>query len=149
MKDNNNKGLAPIMIIVLVAVGVTLLFGFRIISEHFLGTNKVKFEGFPKKENSNISENFSGESREENCQSGEIPKFEAEFTDFEKINAINPIGGIGGGSPGRSYIGVIKGTETPIYSPTDMILENIIYAKRPNDSLTSLTNTNPEGEYGL
>ena len=141
MKDSN-KGLAPIMIIILVAIGVTLLFGFRIVSEHFLGVNPVKFEGLPKNEDS------PAKIVEGNCQGSPVPKFEAEFTDFEKINAINPIGGIGGGSPGRSYIGVIKGVEVPIYSPTDMVLENIIYAKRPIDPLTSLTNTN-QGEYGL
>ena len=138
-----NKGFSSILAIIL--IGVILLFGFRIVSEHFLGINPIKFEGFLKQNsssNNSVTEGYKG-GPEGNCQSGEVAKFEAEFTDFEKINAINPIGGIGGGSPGRSYIGVIKGTETPIYSPTDMILENIIYAKRPNDSLTSLTHTNP------
>ena len=129
-------------IILIIVVGIVLLFGFRIVSEHFLGTNKLKFEGFPKNENSK-------KTAEGNCKSGSIPKFEAEFTDLEKINAINPIGGIGGGSPGRSYIGVKKGVEAPVYSPTDMILENIIYAKRPSDPLTSLSKTSSIGEYGL
>src|SRR3990167_11443378 len=134
------KGFAPPLMI----IGVVVLIFLGLVTQHITGFG-LSQNRFNKPENIS-SESYGGEG---DCKSKEIAKFEAEFTDFEKINAINPIGGIGGGSPGRSYIGVIKGTETPIYSPTDMILENIIYAKRPNDSLTSLTNTNPEGEYGL
>lgn len=146
---SESKGFARLVIIVVFAIA--LLFGFRIISEHFLGINPIKFDGFRKQESTpakNIADIFQGVAREGNCKSGEIPKFEAEFTDLSKINAINPIGGIGGGSPGRSYIGILKGMETPVYSPTDAILENIIFAKRPKDPIKSLTDTG-KGEYGL
>ena len=49
-----------------------------------------------------------------------------KLQELEKINAFAPLGNITGGSPGRSYIGVKEGTETPIFAPADMILENII-----------------------
>lgn len=146
---SRQKGFARLVIIIVIAV--VLLFGFRIVSEHFLGINPIKFEGFKKQEDSpakNVVDIFQGEAREGNCKTEEIPKFEAEFTDLSKINAINPIGGIGGGSPGRSYIGILKGMETPVYSPTDAVLENIIFAKRPKDPIKSLTDTG-KGEYGL
>lgn len=132
------KGFARLIIIVVIAI--TLLFAFRVVSEHFLGVNPS-----PSK---NIAEVFQGGAREGSCKSGEVAKFEAEFTDLDKINAINPIGGIGGGSPGRSYIGVKKGVEVPVYSPTDAVLENIIFAKRPKDPMHSLSDTG-KGEYGL
>lgn len=142
-EDNESKGFARLIIIVVIAV--VLLFGFKIVSEHFLAINSKK-DGSPAK---NITDIFKGGVKEEgNCQSGPVPKFKAEFTDLEKINAINPIGGVGGGSPGRSYIGVKKGVETTLYSPTDMVLENIIYAKRPKDPMHSLSDTG-KGEYGL
>lgn len=142
------EGFARLIIIVVIAIA--LLFAFRVISEHFLGINPIKFEGFKKQESSvgkNTNDFFQG-TGEGNCKKGEIAKFEAEFTDLEKINAINPIGGIGGGSPGRSYIGVKKGMETSVYSPTDAVLENIIFAKRPKDPIHSLTDMG-KGEYGL
>jgi len=126
------RGFAPIVAIVIVAAAL-VIFGFRF----FLGPTKT------------ITQVFKGGANEGNCRSGSIAKFDTEFTDFEKINAINPIGGIGGGSPGRSYIGVVKEVEVPVYSPTDMILENIIFAKRPFDPLTSITKTDSKGEYGL
>lgn len=138
------KGFAHLIIIII--IGVILLLGFRVISEHFLGINPIKSGNSQKQDSSSNSNNpvaqvFQGGLQEGNCQTGEIPKFEAEFTDFEKIEALAPIGTITGGSPGRSYIGVKNGVEVPIYSPTDMVLENIIYAKRPG--------SDKAGEYGL
>lgn len=120
----NQKGFARLVIIIV--IGIAILFGFRVVSDDI----------------------FQGGAKEGNCQSKDVAKFDVEFTDLSKINAINPIGGVGGGSPGRSYIGILKGVEAPIFSPTDAVLENIIYAKRPVDPANSSA-TNPKGEYGL
>src|SRR3989344_9028136 len=89
------RGFTPVLLVVLglFLVAIPLLFGFRIVSERFLGPTKT------------ITQVFKGGANEGNCRSGSIAKFDTEFTDFEKINAINPIGGIGGGSPGRSDFG--------------------------------------------
>lgn len=46
----NQKGFARLIIIVV--IGIVLLFAFRIVSEHFLGINPIKFEGFKKQEDS-------------------------------------------------------------------------------------------------
>lgn len=37
-------------LVIIIIIGIVLLFGFRIVSEHFLGINPIKFEGFSKKE---------------------------------------------------------------------------------------------------
>ncbi|MFA6006887.1 MAG: hypothetical protein WC764_04160 [Candidatus Paceibacterota bacterium] len=73
------------------------------------------------------------------CNASTTPIFTHAFTDLEKVNALNPIGGIGGGSPGRSYIGVKDGMEAPIYAPMDATLRTIVYADRGAGY----------GEYGL
>lgn len=73
------------------------------------------------------------------CVSNTNPRFTHAFTDLSFIDGINPIGGIGGGSPGRSYIGVKAGTEAPVYAPMDAVLRVIIYANRGAGY----------GEYGL
>lgn len=65
--------------------------------------------------------------------------FTHAFTDIDKIAAVNPIGGIGGGSPGRSYVGVKEGMEVPVYAPMTATLRTIIYADRGAGY----------GEYGL
>lgn len=89
-----------------------------------------------------LTENISSrESKEGNCQSNPNPQFTADFTDLSTIAALAPIGGVTGGSPGRSYMGVKEGMEAPIYSPTDAVLENIIYARRGGPDTP--------GEYGL
>ncbi len=67
---------------------------------------------------------------QQRCTSNISPQFTHAFTDLSMIDALNPIGGIGGGSPGRSYIGVKKGLEAPIYAPADLVLNRIIYADR-------------------
>lgn len=74
-----------------------------------------------------------------NCDPKKSVVFTHAFTDLEKIAALNPIGGIGGGSPGRSYIGVKEGMEAPIYAPMAATLRAIIYADRGAGY----------GEYGL
>lgn len=74
-----------------------------------------------------------------NCTSNKKPVFTHAFTDLSKIAALNPIGGIGGGSPARSYIGVLENEEAPVYAPTDATLRAIIYADRGAGY----------GEYGL
>lgn len=73
------------------------------------------------------------------CVSDITPRFTHAFTDLSAINAINPIGGIGGGSPARSYIGVKDGMEAAVYAPMDAVLRVIIYADRGSG----------QGEYGL
>ena len=73
------------------------------------------------------------------CDSAPLPVFTHPFTDLEKIKALNPIGGIGGGSPGRSYIGVKDGAEAPLYAPMSATLRTIVYADRGAGY----------GEYGL
>lgn len=127
-------GFTPLFVI----IGVILIIFLGLVIQHITGFGLPQRQSFNKESGSNLSGDYQ---TPENCQTGEVKKFEAEFTDLEKINAINPIGGIGGGSPGRSYIGVKDGMEAPIYSPTDAILENIIYARRGGPSTP--------GEYGL
>ncbi|GEM_PF-1208755 len=76
---------------------------------------------------------------QQNCTSNINPQFTHTFTDLSMIDALNPIGGIGGGSPGRSYIGVKQGMEAPIYAPANAILRTIIYVDRGEGY----------GEYGI
>jgi|SRR3989344_1396982 len=76
---------------------------------------------------------------QQSCTSNINPQFTSAFTDLSVINAINPIGGIGGGSPGRSYIGVLEGKQAPIYAPANGILRTIIYVDRGEGY----------GEYGI
>lgn len=106
-------------LVIIIVIGIAILFGFRVVSDDI----------------------FQGGAKEGNCQSKDVAKFDTEFTDLSKINAINPIGGVGGGSPGRSYIGVLKGVEASVFSPTDATLENIVYARRGGPGTP--------GEYGL
>lgn len=73
------------------------------------------------------------------CTSNSNPVFTHAFTDLSMIDALNPIGGIGGGSPGRSYIGVKEGMEAPVYAPVDAVLKTVIYVDRGAG----------RGEYGL
>ena len=67
--------------------------------------------------------------------------FTANFVELDKIDALGPLGGVGGGSPGRSYIGIKSGQEVAVYSPTEATLETAIYARRGGP--------NTPGEYGL
>src|SRR3989344_8662816 len=60
-------------------------------------------------------------TRQGGCTSNSNPVFTHAFTDLSMIDALNPIGGIGGGSPGRSYIGVKEGMEAPVYAPVDAV----------------------------
>lgn len=136
MLQDKQRGFSLLLVILVIVTGVALLFAFRIVSERLLGINLSKDSA--SKPFTNI---FRGGEGEGNCKDGEVAKFEVGFTDLEKIEALAPIGTITGGSPGRSYIGVKEGMETPIYSPTDAVLENIIYAKRPG--------SDKAGEYGL
>ena len=99
----------------------------------------------------NINQNnigtFFGE-KQMNCESNKNPRFSSEFTDLSKIQHLAPIGGIMVGSPARSYIFLKEGAaDTPIYAPTDAILEGIVYAKRmdPNNPNASIA----KGEYRL
>lgn len=69
------------------------------------------------------------------------PLFTAPFTELDKIDALGALGGVVGGSPGRSYIGVKKGMEVAVYNPGEAILEIIVYARRGGPGTA--------GEYGL
>jgi hypothetical protein len=73
------------------------------------------------------------------CTSNPNVQFTTAFTDLSTIDALNPIGGLGGGSPARSYIRVKEGMEAPLYNPIDSTLEIIVYADRGGGY----------GEYGL
>lgn len=69
------------------------------------------------------------------------PVFNFEFTDFSKIDAFQPIGSIGGASPGRSYITIKQGETVPVYAPMDATLKAVVYAYRGPQA--------DHGEYGL
>jgi len=98
---------------------------------------------YPKlvKDKKSSSEEAKTEDRnndgEENCTA----VFSSEFTDFAKIDALQPIGSITGASRGRSYITVAKNETVPVYAPMDATLVSIIYAFRGSDA--------DQGEYGF
>jgi len=73
------------------------------------------------------------------CVSQIAPVFTHHFAEIDMIAAFAPIGGIGGGSPGRSYVGVKPGMETAVFAPMDAILQKIVYVDRGAG----------HGEYGL
>lgn len=74
------------------------------------------------------------------CSNDQVIFTEA-FVDNDKIRSIGPIGALDGGSHGRSYVQITEGGQTPVYMPTDAILEYIVYARRdPSSDI---------GEYGL
>ncbi|PJA86714.1 MAG: hypothetical protein CO141_03325 [Candidatus Moranbacteria bacterium CG_4_9_14_3_um_filter_42_9] len=74
------------------------------------------------------------------CVSNAQPIFTHDFTDLSQIEKIAPLGGVGGGSPGRSYV-TIKEGKVPVYAPMDATLETIVYARRGG--------AETPGEYGL
>ncbi|MBI2414512.1 hypothetical protein HYV31_01530 [candidate division WWE3 bacterium] len=74
------------------------------------------------------------------CVSNAKPVFTHYITDLSKIEKIAPLGGVSGGSPGRSYL-TIKEGKVPIYAPADAVLQTIVYARRGGDKTP--------GEYGL
>lgn len=82
-----------------------------------------------------------------NCQKNPSPVFTASFTDIDKIVALNPLGLINAGSPGRAYVRVKTGSEAvqkiPVYMPTDATLEGIVLARR------NTSDPNSPGEYRL
>src|SRR3990167_2694959 len=84
------------------------------------------------------SENASKDSG--SCNPNE-PRFTAAVTELDKIDAFGPLGGVSGGSPGRSYIGIKKGNEVAVYNPGEAVLETIVYARRGG--------AETPGEYGL
>lgn len=132
----SQKGFASPWIIV---AGIILLVSVGLVAQHFFTFNFSKEPSLDKKIVNKIVK--VGEENQGDCSPDSNPQFDGEFTDLSKINAINPIGGTQGGSPGRSYIEVKKGTEAPIYNPTDAVLESIIYARRGGPDTP--------GEYGL
>lgn len=69
------------------------------------------------------------------------PVFTVPFTDYDKIDAFQPIGSITGASRGRSYITVKEGETVPVYAPADATLISVIYAYRGTGS--------DHGEYGF
>lgn len=82
-----------------------------------------------------------------NCQKNPNPVFTANFTDIDKIVALNPLGLINAGSPGRAYVRVKTDSEKiqkiPVYMPTDATLEGIVLARR------NIDDPNSPGEYRL
>lgn len=115
------------LILAVVSIAAVGFVGWRVWSEQkdkSLGTSS-KSESAP-----------SGEK----CQN-KVPLFSANFIELDKIDALGPLGGVGGGSPGRSYMGVKVGQETAVYNPTKSTLETIVYARRGGPSTP--------GEYGL
>ncbi|MFA6082349.1 MAG: hypothetical protein WC773_02985 [Patescibacteria group bacterium] len=91
------------------------------------------------KDNSNNNQSQT-DQQEESCSKGSVV-FTAEFTDFSKIDAFQPIGSITGASRGRSYITISKGETVPVYAPMDANLVSIIYAFRGAGA--------ERGEYGF
>jgi hypothetical protein len=85
------------------------------------------------------SEPQGGSQPSAGCASNPNPVFTAAFTNLSAIQALQPLGSIYGGSPGRAYITIKEGMRATVYSPTDAVLENIIYADRGGGF----------GEYGL
>lgn len=126
-KTKNQQGFAHLAIIIIV-IGLLLVGGF------FLVKSRQKE---PESSSAKTSEKTSnGKS----CDANQ-PLFTANFVELDKIDALGPIGGVGGGSPGRSYMGVKSGQEAAVYNPTEATLETVIYARRGGSSTP--------GEYGL
>jgi len=99
-----------------------------------------------KDKKSSTKDDLENDNQDQTSQAGknctdDQASFTAEFTDFSKIDAFQPIGSITGASRGRSYITITKGETVPIYSPMDATLTSIIYAYRGPDA--------DHGEYGF
>ncbi|MFA6973870.1 MAG: hypothetical protein WC238_04015 [Parcubacteria group bacterium] len=74
--------------------------------------------------------NIPAEKLPAGCVSNPSPAFTHAFTDLAKIEALGILGGVVGGSPGRSYATIKKGEKVPVYNPTDAVLETIVWADR-------------------
>ncbi len=128
-----------IFILLIVVLSLTSCERYNIIEDE---SNKSNFDEIKiKKNNSLIKE----PTKPQDIITGEKidcpPVFSHEFTDFTKIDAFQPIGGIAGASRGRSYITIKKGETVPVYAPTDATLVSVIYAYRGSDA--------DHGEYGF
>lgn len=102
-------------------VGIILL----ITAVVFMGKIFRGWEGKSVGFGNSISEKFSA-----NCVSNPNPIFTHAFTDLSKIEALGVLGGVVGGSPGRSYVTIKKGEKVPVYNPADAVLETIVWADR-------------------
>lgn len=87
-----------------------------------------------------VAKTLTKDNRNKACVSNTNPIFTHYFTDLSKIEMLGPLGGVIGGSPGRSYV-TIKEGKVPVYAPVDAILETIVYARRGGAGTA--------GEYGL
>lgn len=125
----NQQGVIHLLPIIII-IALLLVGGFYLVKARQKASNssseKVSFEN---------TSSASG-----SCDAG-MPRFTAAVTELDKIDAFGPLGGVSGGSPGRSYIGIKKGNEVAVYNPGEAILETIVYARRGGGGTP--------GEYGL
>ena len=120
-----------LIILALVIIGAVLIF----IQKSRKNSAEENWQNIPRDDSQNKTD-----QKEPDCSKNSVV-FTAEFTDFSKINAFQPIGSITGASRGRSYIEIKKGESAPVYAPTDATLISVIYAYRGPDA--------DHGEYGF
>ena len=127
-----------IWIIVILALVILILIRALLFKSRPNSANNARGDG--SRPISSPSGSQQSSSEEQNCSADSV-KFTKEFTDWDKIDAFQPLGSITGASRGRSYIGIKKGQEVPVYAPADATLVSVIYAYRGPDS--------DHGEYGF
>lgn len=115
-------------LVIIIVIGIVLLFGFRIVSEYFSGSNPLKSEDLPK-EGKDSSSNISYQRRHEDlpagCTSTDIPKFTHDITDTNKIVRIIPPVGMNEREELKphSYLHITESEEmVPVFAPTDGVL---------------------------
>lgn len=123
------SGFSAILILILVALIAAVAFGIR----YFDPENPRNRDFDRDRENTRVEMQREGGQfflfdPPHDCNSNPNPVFTHNFTDLDTIAGIDPIGDVGAGSPGRSYITVKSGQEAPIYSPTDATLDIITFA---------------------
>ena len=128
------KGIIISVIIIALAAIVFMIFSEPVDDTVRRNNNEV-VQNNDTKDTIGVAENQNA-----GCSNEEVV-FTNAFVDSDKIAGIDPIGALDGGSHGRSYIQVKEGGQTPVYAPTDAVLEYIVYARRG-----PLLET---GEYGL
>ena len=117
------------------SANVTITFGLFLLTHFFQSCGKSEAEGTNETATTaGVSTEIGSESTAQplsNCKASERPVFTAHVTDLDKIAAVTPLGGVGGGGTeivGRSYVfpkGSIRnsGEAVPIYAPVDMELK--------------------------
>lgn len=117
------------LVLAVVVVGVIGFVGWKVVSKNKIGQS-----------NSSSATSSQKQSSGGSCD-GSKPLFTEPFTELDKVDALGALGGVVGGSPGRSYIGVKKGMEVAVYNPGEAVLETVVYARRGGQGTA--------GEYGL